>query len=222
MTVKVDRRAYYVERRQEVRAEALTKVAARWSKPVGTCFDCGSTAELTFDHWNGYAPDSVRVGHGDQRAREAIAHPERFHIVCWPCHTRRTIRQIARRKDGLRVDAKTGSEVRIALSPRFQGWKMWRLTQSGMNTEAKAIQERDQLDAYNADLPEGKKLTMDEFKLQQRRYWRNVYRMLQGKDAVWPYSKKEYYEWEAEAARIEQDEPWRAHVEEDEDEEEGR
>lgn len=171
--------------------------------PVGECFDCGLNDQLlTFDHWNGYAADSVRVGHGDQRAREAIEHPERFHLVCWPCHRRRTISQIAR--NNLMIDASIGSETRVALNPNFQKWRTERLEESSMRTEAKEIQEKDALAKYNAELPEGKRLTMGEYKALMRTYWRNVYRVLQGKSVDF-LNRELSWKVEIEAARIERE-----------------
>lgn len=61
----------------------------------GKCQDCGTTEKLQLHH-RYYAKDSIRPKvHNEagnqtvRRVKEAIAHPERFSLLCLSCHNRK-------------------------------------------------------------------------------------------------------------------------------------
>jgi len=52
----------------------------------GCCRRCGSTKDLHFHHVE-YSYDSVHgYASGTARALEVLRHPERFDLLCGPCH----------------------------------------------------------------------------------------------------------------------------------------
>ena len=84
-TKKGSRNEYFRERRRELSEKAKIAVAKAWGHDV-SCFQCAKKAGvLELDHLF-YAPNSIRFGHGEQRAAEAIAFPKRFVLHCRACH----------------------------------------------------------------------------------------------------------------------------------------
>jgi hypothetical protein len=83
---KRDQRFYFVLRRVKLRHRALRAVANYNQRRI-ECFRCFTPRRqvLELDHV-GYWKDSVKYGHGAERSREAIEHPERFMIMCRRCH----------------------------------------------------------------------------------------------------------------------------------------
>jgi hypothetical protein len=123
-------------------------VAEYWGVKAA-CHDCGTREDLSFDHWDGkkttYEADSVRMGHSDQRAREAMQHPERFQIRCWPCHRHRELREAA--KVGLWFDGSRGDQVRTLLT--HERWRSEKLKLSELGKEASEVYVRSRMKKWN-------------------------------------------------------------------------
>ena len=81
----------------KLRKRALWTVSRYWGRRI-ECFGreahwCGGRESdlLEFDHKDGDGMHSNRQG-GDRRLRSAIAHPERFQLLCGHHHARKTRR----------------------------------------------------------------------------------------------------------------------------------
>jgi hypothetical protein len=166
--LKTDRREYLKLYRKRLKGRAIQAVADYWSRqPV--CFGCGSSdfEKLTFDHKNGYAPDSVTDGSSDRRHREAIANPERFDVLCWSCHLKKTWRDIAKHK--FVVDAKSGMQMSML---RTKGDKIEKARlDRQLDTEAREVYERDDWRQWNerARRRGRPEMTLEEFRELQAR-----------------------------------------------------
>ena len=72
---------------------------------------------MHLDHLN-YAKDSVKDGNAKQRAKEAIAHPERFQLLCYSCHMGKTAATLS--ANGGYADPSIGMERRVLEGRRIR------------------------------------------------------------------------------------------------------